>query len=107
MSGLSSFFYNFQSLKSYIVLADGSFRPVLVTGDIHPTLSLSLSFGLFVQQFSFNLLSVSQLTKSLYWYVTFSPSSCVFQDLKTKEVIGSWHEHNGLYYLDMEFHILL
>lgn len=101
MSGISSLFSNFRSLNSRIVLVDGSFKPVLGTGDINPTSSLSLSSGLFVPQFPFNLLSVSQLTKSLHCSITFSPSSCVFQDLRTKKVIGSGHERNGLYYLDL------
>ena len=32
--------------------------------------------------------------------ITFSPTFCGFQDLKTKKTIGSGHEKNGLYYLD-------
>lgn len=43
---------------------------------------------------------MSQLTKSLQCSVTFSPTSCIFQDLRTKKTIGSGHEKDGLYYLD-------
>jgi hypothetical protein len=87
-------------IKHHIVLAYGSSRPVLEKSVLHPTSSLSLSSSLFVPDSLFNLLSVSQLTKALQCSITFNPTSCVFQDLKTKEMIGSGHEKNGLYYLD-------
>jgi hypothetical protein len=87
-------------IKHHIVLADGSSRPVLGKDVLHPTSSLSLPSSLFVPDSPFNLLSVSQLTKALQCSITFDPTSCVFQDLKTKEMIGSGHEKDELYYLD-------
>ena len=33
--------------------------------------------------------------------MTLSPTSCVFQDLTTKKLIGSGYKRNGLYYLDL------
>lgn len=54
----------------------------------------------YIPKLLFNLLSVSKLTKLLNCSVTFYPSSCVFQDLKTKRTIGGGHESDGLYYLD-------
>ena len=60
---------------------------------------MHLASSLLVPHFPFNLLSVSQIIKSLQCSVTFSPF-CVFQDLKTKKLIGLGHERNGLYYLD-------
>ena len=59
-----------------------------------------LTSRLVVPNFFFNLLSVSQLTKFLQCSIKFSPSSCVFQDLKTKKVISVGHESNDLYCLD-------
>ena len=45
-------------------------------------------------------MSVSKFTKSLNCSITFYPSSCVFQELKTGMKIGGGHEAGGLYYLD-------
>jgi hypothetical protein len=100
ISGILSLFSDLLPIKHHIVLADGSFRPVLGKGVLHPTLSLSLPSSLFVLDSPFNLLSVSQLTKALQCSITFDPTSCVFRDLKTKEMIGLGHEKDGLYYLD-------
>lgn len=54
---------------------------------------------LHVPSFSFNLISVSALTKDLNCSVTFFPTHCVFHDLKTGQVIGGGRESNGLYLL--------
>ena len=101
MSDISSLFSHFCPSQSRIVLANGSFRPVLGTGDLRPTKSVNLSSSLFVTRFLFNLLSVSQNTKLVEYTVTFYPSSCIFQDLRTKKMIGLGHKHNGLYCLDL------
>jgi hypothetical protein len=100
ISGILSLFSNLLPIKHHIVLADGSSRPVLGKGVLHPTSSLSLPSSLFVPDSLFNLLSVTQLTKALQCSITFDPTSCIFQDLRTKEMIGSGHEKDGLYYLD-------
>ena len=100
ISGILSLFFDLLPIKHHIVLADSSFRPVLGKGVLHPTLSLSLPSSFFVPDSPFNLLYVSQLTKALQCSITFDPISCVFQDLKTKEMIGLGHEKDGLYYLD-------
>jgi hypothetical protein len=89
ISGILSLFSDLLPIKDHIVLADGSSRLVLGKGVLHPTSSLSLPSSLFVPDSPFNLLSVSQLTKALQCSITFDPTSCVFQDLKTKEMIGS------------------
>lgn len=49
-----------------------------------------------------NLLSVSQLTKQLSCSITFFPSHCVFQDLRTRKTIGGGREalNKGLYLFD-------
>jgi hypothetical protein len=98
--GILSLFSDLFPIKHHIVLADGSSRLVLGKGVLHPTKSLSLPSILFVPDSPFNLLSVSQLTKALNCSITFDPTLCAFQDLKTKKMIGSGHEKNGLYYLD-------
>uniref|UniRef100_A0A2N9EWV2 Integrase catalytic domain-containing protein n=1 Tax=Fagus sylvatica TaxID=28930 RepID=A0A2N9EWV2_FAGSY len=98
--GILSLFSDLFPIKHHIVLADGSSRLVLGKGVLHPTKSLSLPSILFVPDSPFNLLSASQLTKALNCCITFDPTLCAFQDLKTKKMIGSGHEKNGLYYLD-------
>ncbi|XP_068644645.1 uncharacterized protein [Aristolochia californica] len=65
------------------------------------TASILLQDVLIVPQFPLNLLSISQLTKQSNCSVTFSPSSCTFQDQTTKQVIGGGHEKGGLYYFTL------
>lgn len=45
---------------------------------------------------------VSALTKNLCCCITFYPSYCVFQDLRTGQRIGGGTENNGLYILDLK-----
>ena len=87
-------------IKHHIVLAHGSSWPIFGKGVLHPTSSLSLPSSIFVPNSPFNLFSVSQLTKALQCSITFDPISRVFQDLKTKKMIGLGHEKDELYYLD-------
>lgn len=82
------------------MLDDGSSWPVHGKVALHPIDSLSLPSSFYVYNFPFNLLYVSQLTKSLRCNIIFTPSSCIFQDPETKKTISSRHEKNGLYYLD-------
>ena len=54
---------------------------------------------LFIPEFKYNLLSVSQLTKQLKCAVIFFPDFCVFQDLSNGKVLGIGREDQGLYLL--------
>ena len=54
---------------------------------------------LHVPQFFHNLLSSSRITRDLNCSVTFYPSHCVFQDLRTRR-IGNGRVEHGLYILD-------
>ena len=60
---------------------------------------LSLKSVLFVLGCPFNLISFSQLTRSLNCPVTFDSNSFVIQDHGTGQRIGVGHESQGLYYL--------
>lgn len=62
--------------------------------------NLSFSSILHVSQFSFNLVSISSLTKNHDCSVTFFPSHYVFQDLRTEQTVGGGKETNGLYILE-------
>jgi len=67
------------------------------------SLSLALSGSLsllFVPNCPFNLVSLSQLTKTLNCSVTFDVDSFVIQERGTDRLIGVGHESRGLYYLE-------
>ena len=73
MTGNSSLFSTFQSQPSTstVTLVDGSQSCVLGSGTYFPTPSLPLSFVLSLPNFSFNLMSVSKLTRALKCYISF------------------------------------
>ena len=102
MTGNSSLFSTFQSQPSpsAVTLADGSHSCVLGSGTIVPTPSIPLTSVLSLPKFSFNLMSVSKLTRALKCYISFFPDFCLFQDLMTKQIIGRGCESGGLYILD-------
>jgi len=62
--------------------------------------SLNLNPSLFVPNCPFNLVSLSQLTKSLNCSVTFDVDSFVMQERGMARLIGIGHETRGLYYLE-------
>lgn len=55
-----------------------------------------------VKGFRYNLLSVGKLQESGNLYVKFHKAKCLFQDLKSDEVIGSGKKNGGPYYLNKE-----
>lgn len=90
MTGNSSFFfstYQVYSSKYKVRTDDGSLSSITRKGTI-PLSSMFLSSVLHVPNHALNLVSVSNLTKSLNCPVIFFPSHCVFQDLETKRNIG-------------------
>ena len=98
----SSLFSTFQSQPSTstFTLANRSQSCVLGSCTIFPTPSLPLSSVLSLPNFSFNLMSVSKLTRSLKCYISFFPDFFLFQDLMTKQIISRGRESKGLYILD-------
>ena len=99
MTGNSSFFTTFQShpSTSTVTPADGSTSCVLGSGAIHPTPLITLTSVLSLPQFSFNLISMSKLTRTLNCRISFFPDHCLIQDLSTKRIIAQGHEYGGLY----------
>ena len=75
MTGNSSSFTTFQShpFTSTITLADGSTSCVLGLGTIHLTPLITLTSNLSLPQFSFNLIFVSKLTRTLIAVSHFFP----------------------------------
>ena len=86
MTGNPSLFSTFQShtSPSNVTLPDGSTSCVLGSGIVNPTPSLSLFSILSLLKFSFNLISMSRLTRALKYCVSFFPDHCLFQDLTKK-----------------------
>ena len=99
MTGNLSLLSNMSPLKSpsFVTIANGTKTPVQGIGTVS-TPTLTFSSVLYLPHFPFNLLSVRKLTQSLNCSVIFYPTRCVFQDLKTKRVIGGGFEKDGLYY---------
>ena len=102
MTGNFRLFTTFQShpSTSTITLADGSTSCIFRSGTIHPTLLITLTSVLSLPQFSFNLISVSKLTRTLNCSISLFPDYCLIQDLLTKRIIDRERESRGLYILE-------
>ena len=94
MTGNSSLFSTFQSQPSTstVILTNGSQSCVLGSSTNFPTPSIPLSSVLSLPNFSFNLMSVSKLTRARKCYISFFPDFCLFQNLMTKQIIGRGRE---------------
>jgi hypothetical protein len=84
-----------------VTLANGSHSNVAGSSHTHLSPDIELLFVLHVHGFPLNLLSTGKITKALNCSISFYPSLCIFQDLKTRSMIGIGHEVGGLYYLDL------
>ena len=100
-----SFFSSYSTIHKGISvqLPDGSHAPMTHIDIVHCSSSLIVKDAFHIPSFKFNLLSISQLTKSSNCYVLFSSSQCIFQDRTTKMTIGQDSAHNGLFHLDVGF----
>lgn len=100
MTGMSSLFSTYQvcSGRDKVRIADGSYSSITGKGDIHATPFMPLSSVFHVPNFSLNLLSISHITKSINYNVTFFSSHCVFQDLEMR-MSDRGFERDGLYLL--------
>jgi hypothetical protein len=86
--------------REKVRIADGSLTPIMGSGTITYTPSLSINSILHVPNFPVNLLSLSSITKSINCGAWFEPELCVFQELKREKILGTRIEHDGLCYLD-------
>ena len=87
---------------STITLTDESTSCVLRSETIHPTPLITLTSVMSLPQFSFNLISVSKLTRTLNCSISFFPDYFFIQDLLTKRIIGRERESEGLHILEIE-----
>ena len=101
MTGNSNLFHTFSPCSgNYMVqIADGSTSKVAGMGTIIVTKDLILKSVLLVPKLTYNLLSISKLTKDLRCITHFSSTHCEFQDLESGRTIGNAKECAGLYLL--------
>ena len=102
MTSNSSLFTTFQPHHSIsiVTLTDESTSCVLRLGTIHSTPLITLTSVLSSPQFSFNLTSVSKLTRTLNCSISFFSDYFFIQDLLMKQIIGRGRETGGLYILE-------
>jgi len=83
-----------------ITLANGTKVASKGVNKVSISSSLNLDPVLFVLYCPFNLVSLSQLTKSLNCFVTFNVDSFVIQECGMGQLISIGHESRGPYYLE-------
>ena len=87
------------SITSFVQLPNGERVVVTHIGTIQLTSSLILENVLCVPSFTFNLISISQLTKSLSCCFIFLSNVCFIQALSCWKTIGVGKLHHNLYLL--------
>ena len=102
MTSNSSLFTKFQPhpSTSTVTLGDGSTYCVLWSGTIHHTSLITLTSVMSLPQFSFNLIYMSKLTRTLNCSISFFPDYCLIHDLLMKQIIGRGRESRSLYILE-------
>ncbi|XP_065620096.1 uncharacterized protein LOC136063519 [Quercus suber] len=90
---------NFTAIDCVVALPNGETALVTYIGSICLSENLVLTNVLCVPSFSFNLLSVSQLTKKMHCCLIFLSTFCFIQDLNCWRTIGVGEVHDGLYLL--------
>ena len=83
-----------------IKIPDGSLAPIVGKGQIVLFDDFSLHNVFHVPKLSYNLLSISKITRELHYKATFLPESVCFQDLSSGRTIGTTRHSRGLYILD-------
>lgn len=94
--------YKPNSSNALVRVANGSLSKVKGTGSVILTKDITLQSVLHVPTLECNLISVSKITHDLHCEAKFSPNSCVFQGLNSKQMIGSARECLGLYILNQK-----
>ena len=89
----------FPSPLPTITLANGSQTIAKGIGSACPLPSLPLTFVLYVHDFPFNLIYISNLTHDLHFVLTFSHKPVTLQDQSIGKTIGIGHESQSLFHL--------
>ncbi|KAG8479954.1 hypothetical protein CXB51_025047 [Gossypium anomalum] len=99
MTGNLSLFHTYLPCHDHsrIRIADGSYSLVARMGTVRLTENFSLDKVLHVPNLSYNLLSISKLTKDEKVLVEFSALGCVVQEQESGKMIGTAKVDDGLY----------
>ena len=105
ISGNKSSFSSISFAKTphFVTVVNGSKVASQGIGQVSLSPSLKLNSVLFIPHCPYNLISLSQLTRSLNCSVTFDANSFVIQEHGTGRLIGEGRESRGLYYLESSF----
>ena len=97
------FFHSYEPchVPLHVQLPDGTVAQVTHIGKVSFSPDFLLDKVFYIPSFKFNLLSVSQLTKSNRYKVIFSSNFCECQDLYTKKQIGKGRLREGLFYIQL------
>ncbi|KAJ9692791.1 hypothetical protein PVL29_011738 [Vitis rotundifolia] len=76
------------SVLPTVTLANGSQTVAKGIGLAHPLTSLPLTYVLYTPECSFNLISISKITRTLNCSITFSDKFVTLQDRRTRKTIG-------------------
>ena len=99
--GNVSLFFSISHPKTHVItLANLSNVTSQGVCQISLSSSLNLKNAFFVPNCPLNLISLSQLTKSLNCSITFNDNSFIIQDRSIGRLITEGHEFGGLYYLN-------
>ena len=88
------------TLNTFVNLPNGESTLVTHIGIVEISSKLILHNVLCVPSFTFNLLSVSKLAKSISCCLMFLGTLCFIQDLAHCSIIGLGKEYKGLYLLE-------
>ncbi|TYK24437.1 reverse transcriptase [Cucumis melo var. makuwa] len=101
-SGSSEHFISYASCagNEKIRIVDGSLAPIAVKGQIVSFDGFALQNDLHVPKLSYNLLSISKITRELHCKAIFLLESVYFQDMSSGRTIGTARHSRGLYILD-------
>ena len=86
-------------INTFVYIPNGEKALVTHIGTVHISDNLILYGVLCVPSFTFNLISISQLTKSLFCCLVFLGSFCFIQDLANWNIIRLGKATKGLYLL--------
>ncbi|TYK05539.1 Beta-galactosidase [Cucumis melo var. makuwa] len=102
LTGFSEHFVSYTPCagNEKIRIADGSLGSIAGKGQIVLFDGFSLQNVLHVAKLSYDLLSISKITRELHCKATFLPESVCFQDLSLGRMIGTARHSRRLYILD-------
>src|SRR3954470_3248949 len=83
-----------------VVTVDGTSQPIMETGSVSCTPTLTLSSVLHVPSFPVDLMSVSCIIDQVHCLVIFDGDMVMFQEKGTRRILGTGQRRNDLWYLD-------